>query len=176
MAVRDILLLGDPRLYEPSEPVREDEIDAILPVIADLQDTMLAFQERHGWGRAIAAVQIGVHKRIVCMNDGRPLAFLNPVLDDQSKERLTYWEDCMSFPELLVQLSIPRRCRLTYRDTDWNEHQFVAEDDYAGLIQHEVDHLDGILSVQRVLDDRSIALRRSRPEKDLALRGVFQAV
>lgn len=174
MPIRDILLLGDPRLFEPSEPVLEHEIDNVLPVIQDLHDTMLEFQRQHGWGRAIAAPQIGVHKRIVCMNVDRPLAFLNPVLDEHSEEHLTFWEDCMSFPELLVKLSNPCRCRLKYRDTDWNEHRVALEDDYAELLQHEVDHLDGILAVMRALDNRSIALRRARPEKALALRGAFR--
>lgn len=173
MGVRDILLLGDPRLYEISRPVDESEIDDVLPVIRDLHDTMRAFQDEHGWGRAIAAPQIGEPIRLVCMNVDRELAFINPVLHDHSEEHLTVWEDCMSFPELLVQLTNPRRCRMTYRDTAWREHTVELTDDYAELLQHEVDHLDGVLAVQRAIDDRSIALRRAMPPKELALRGTF---
>ena len=65
----------------------------------------------------------------------------------------------MSFPELLVQLSIPRRCRLTFRDTEWQEHRIVAEGDYAGLIQHEVDHLDGILFFERMTESDRLQCR-----------------
>jgi peptide deformylase len=173
MAVREILVLGDERLYRVSEEVQEGEVDAIREVVQDLHDTMLAFQQRHGWGRGIAAPQIGVGKRIVCMNVDRPLSFLNPVLHDHSADKMTFWEDCMSFPELLVQLENPRSCRLTYRDLDWREHHVHLEGDMAELLQHEVDHLDGILAVQRALDGRSIALRRARPAKDKLLTGVF---
>ena len=174
MAVREILLLGDPRLYEVSEPVRREEVQDLRDVVRDLHDTMREFRARHGWGRAIAAPQIGVHKRIVCMCVDEPLTFLNPELTEHSAERATFWEDCMSFPELLVRLQNPRSCRLRYRDLDWIEREARLSDDYAELLQHEVDHLDGVLAVQRALDDRSIALRRARPEKDLALRGSFR--
>ncbi len=176
MAVREILLLGAPELYERSEPVRKHEVGLVRPVIEDLHDTMRDFQERYGWGRAIAAPQIGVPLRVVCMCVDRPLAFINPVLDEHSDEQLTVWEDCMSFPELLVQLTNPRYCRLTYRDTEWQQHHVHLEDDYAELLQHEVDHLDGILAVQRALDDRSIALRRAMPDKGTTLRGVFREI
>ena len=176
MPVQEILLLGDPRLYERSTPVLAEEIESILPVIQDLHDTMAEFQKRHGWGRAIAAPQIGVHRRIVCMHVDEPLAFINPVIDQQSDEKMTFWEDCMSFPELLVKLENPRRCRLTFRDTKWQEHRFDLEDDFAELLQHEVDHLDGVLAVQRAIDSRSIALRRARPDKDIALRGTCREI
>lgn len=174
MAERDILLLGDERLYRPSSQVEEGEIDAIREVVQDLHDTMLAFQKRHGWGRAIAAPQIGVRKRIVCMNVDRPLSLVNPVLRDHSEEKAMFWEDCMSFPELLVQLENPYSCTLTYRDLEWREHHVYLEGDMAELLQHEVDHLDGILAVQRALDNRSIALRRARPAKKTRLTGVFR--
>ncbi len=173
MTVQTILLLGDPRLYQLSGPVAEHEVEELLPAIADLHDTMQDFQRRHGWGRAIAAPQIGVHKRIVCMYVDEPLTFINPVLDQHSEGRQEFWEDCMSFPELLVRLSNPCECRLSYRDTDWKQHRVQLEGDYAELLQHEVDHLDGVLSVQRALDDQSIVLRRAMPEKDVELRGTF---
>lgn len=176
MVVQTILLLGDPRLYQSSEPVAKHELEELLPVIADLHDTMQDFQQRHGWGRAIAAPQIGVHKRIVCMHVDEPLTFINPVLDQHSDECQEFWEDCMSFPELLVRLSNPSECRLTYRDTDWQQRRVQLSGDYAELLQHEVDHLDGTLAVQRALDDRSIVLRRALPEKSAKLRGLFRAL
>lgn len=174
MSAREILLLGDERLYRVSEEVREGEVHAIRDVVEDLHDTMAAFRRSHGWGRAIAAPQIGVSKRIVCMNVDTPLSLVNPVLYDHSAEKLTFWEDCMSFPELLVRLENPRSCRLIYRDLDWREHRVYLEGEMAELLQHEVDHLDGILAVQRVLDGRSIALRRARPAKSTRLSGIFR--
>jgi peptide deformylase len=176
MPARPILLLGDPALYRESTPVAPDEVESLKPVIRDLFDTMAAFQAEHGWGRAIAAPQIGVHRRIVCMNAGEEIAMINPVLDRHSEERMTFWEDCMSFPELLVQLSNPRSCRLRYRDEEWREHEVMLSGDFAELLQHEVDHLDGVLSVQRAIDDKSIVLRRAMPEKGLKLDGEFRRV
>lgn len=176
MAVREILLLGDPRLYQRCAPVTVHEVPSLHQAIEDLHDTMRAFQREHGWGRAIAAPQIGVHKRIVCMLawPDRPLTFLNPVLDEHSDEEREFWEDCMSFPELLVRLRNPVSCRLTYRDCDWQLRQVLLTEDYAELLQHEVDHLDGVLAVQRAIDDRSIALRRAMPAKELGLSGEFR--
>lgn len=171
MTERTILQLGDPRLYEASSPVRREELAELAPVIRDLHDTMRAFQARYGWGRAIAAPQIGVAKRIVCMNDGEARTLINPSIDDASAERMTHWEDCMSFPDLVVQLSNPRSCRLRYYDEEWQQHSVRLSEDYAELLQHEVDHLDGVLAVQRALDDRSFALRATRGPKDLRLRG-----
>ena len=176
MSVREILLLGNAQLYEVSRSVRRDELNEIAGIVVDLQDTMRAFQQRHGWGRAIAAPQIGVALRIVCMNVDREVALINPVIDEESDERMEFWEDCMSFPELLVRLENPVSCRLTYRDLDWNEHRVRLTEDYAELIQHEVDHLDGVLSIERALDDRAIALRRALPTKDLGLRGEFREI
>lgn len=174
MPVRPILLLGDARLYQPSTPVHEHEREAMRELATDLHDTMAAFQAEHGWGRAISAPQIGVHQRVVCMHVSEPLTMLNPVLDRHSDERLEHWEDCMSFPELLVRLHNPRSCRLRYRDLDWREHEVELTDDYAELLQHEVDHLDGVLSVERAIDARSIVLRRAMPAKPTQLRGEFR--
>lgn len=174
MPVRPILLLGDPRLYQVSATVLESEVHTLQDTITDLHDTMAAFQAEHGWGRAIAAPQIGVHKRIVCMNAGEPRTFINPEVFDHSEDTMEHWEDCMSFPELLVRLENPRTCRLRYRDPDWNEFEVELTEDYAELLQHEVDHLDGVLSVQRAKDAQSIALRRARPTKSAAIRGKFE--
>ena len=82
----------------------------------------------------------------------------------------------MSFPDLLVRLSNPRRCRLTYRDEAWREHVVELQDDFAELLQHEVDHLDGVLAVQRALDGQSFALRQTRPDKDLRFSGLFREI
>jgi hypothetical protein len=101
---------------------------------------------------------------------------INPVLSDFSEERMTVWEDCMSFPELLVKLSNPRCCRLTYRDEHWDEHVVELEDDFAELLQHEVDHLDGVLAVQRAIDGHAFALRQTMPGKDLEFKGHFQEI
>jgi len=179
MAVVPILLLGDVRLNEPSEAVTKDELSAIGPVVTDMHDTMADFQRRHGWGRAIAAPQIGVHKRIVCMNAGEPRTLLNPVLEPRgtgSEDFEEYWEDCMSFPDLMVRVRGARAFTLRYRDTDWTERTVELEGDFAHLIEHEVDHLDGTLAVQRAIAPGALALRTTQPAKDLTMRGHFRPV
>lgn len=176
MAVQPILLLGDARLYQPSTVVEQHELAGLRGVVEDLHDTMLAFRAEHGWGRAFAAPQIGVHRRIVCMHVDEPLTLINPELDCHSEELLEHWEDCMSFPELLVRLRNPVACRLRYRDLDWTEREAWLTEDYAELLQHEVDHLDGVLSISRAIDERSIVLRRAVPEKASVLRGALRPV
>ena len=160
MAMKEILLLGNPRLYEVSEPVSESDVDDLQGVIADLHDTMIGFKEKYGRGRAIAAPQIAVMKRLVYMHIDKPLVFFNPVLDQKSEQMMELWDDCMSFPELLVRVRRHRSCRVTFRDENWTERHMKLEGDLSELLQHEVDHLDGMLAVQRAIDGRSFALAR----------------
>jgi peptide deformylase len=170
MAAREILLLGNPDLYRTCSPVAREELSGLAQSVDDLHDTMSQFQREFGWGRAIAAPQIGVTRRIVCMRVDEAHTLFNPVLEPEDDERFEYWEDCMSFPELLVRVDAPVRAIVRYRDTEWTERRLRVEMDYAGMLQHEIDHLDGKLAVQRALDDRSFALRRACP-KDPAMRG-----
>lgn len=162
MAVREILLLGNPKLFEMCEPVQETQLEQITPIIQDLHDTLMAFREKYNAGRAIAAPQIGAMKRVVYMHIEEPVVFINPVLDLKSTEMMELWDDCMSFPELLVKVHRHQRCRITYRNENWEEHSMELEGDLSELLQHEVDHLDGILAVQRAIDDKSFALRSQR--------------
>ncbi len=162
MAAREILLLGNPKLFEMCEPVQETEIGQINPIIKDLHDTLMAFRQKYRAGRAIAAPQIGALKRVVYMHIDKPVVFINPVLDLKSAEMMELWDDCMSFPELLVKVHRHQRCRITYRDENWKEQRMPLEGDLSELLQHEVDHLDGILAVQRAIDHRSFALRSQR--------------
>ena len=159
MAVKQVILLGDPRLYEICEAVTENEIPALQQAVTDLHDTLMDCRRRIGAGRAIAAPQIGVLKRLVYMSIDRPTVFLNPVLDQLSDECFEMWDDCLSFPELLVRVSRHRRCRIRFRDMDWLEQEMWLEDDLSELLQHECDHLDGVLAVARAIDGQSFRLR-----------------
>jgi peptide deformylase len=125
---------------------------------------MMDFKATYNAGRAIAAPQIGVMKRLVYMHIDSPVVFINPIIDQQSEEMITLWDDCMSFPDLLVKLQRHKTCRITYRDLDWVEHSQELTDDLSELLQHECDHLDGVLAVSRAMDGSSFALRS---QKDL---------
>ena len=159
MAIREILLLGTPKLYEVCEPVREDELQGLEPVVQDLHDTMMDFKDRYGLGRAIAAPQIGVMKRLVYVFVESPSIFINPTIDQKSEEMVEMWDDCMSFPELVVKVRRHKRCRIAFRDENWTEQRTDLGEDLGELLQHEVDHLDGILAVQRAIDEKSFGLR-----------------
>ena len=162
MAIQEILLLGNPKLYQVCQPVQPDEVESIKKVVQDLHDTMMDFRATYNAGRAIAAPQIGVMKRLVYMHIDSPVVFINPVIDRQSEEMIALWDDCMSFPDLLVKLQRHKTCRITYRDLDWVEHSQTLTDDLSELLQHECDHLDGILAVARAMDGNSFALRSQK--------------
>ncbi len=158
---RTILLLGDPALYEVSEPVTEEELPQLRGVVEDLHDTLMAFRRKYHAGRAIAAPQIGVRKRLLYMCIDHPVVFLNPMLEPLGTETMEVMDDCMSFPGLLVKVQRARRCRIRYRDMDWNQQEMILEGDLSELLQHEYDHLDGILATMRAMDSRSYFLKEA---------------
>ena len=162
MPVKEVLKLGNPTLYELSQPVRKEEIQSLEPVIQDLHDTLMDFREHYGAGRAVAAPQIGVLKRLIYMHIDHPVVFLNPVLSNFSKEMMELWDDCLSFPDILVKVRRHKRCRITYRDKVWNEQTMELEGALSELLQHEADHLDGVLAVARAIDAHSFALRSEK--------------
>lgn len=159
----DVLLLGDPRLRVRSSDVERYDAQAFDALAATLE----AFRRTHGFGRAISAPQIGVAQRFIACNLGKgPFFLVNPVITWRSDETFTMWDDCMSFPDLLVRVSRNKSISLDYVDEHfqrktWNEmDQATAE-----LLQHEIDHLDGILAVDRALD-RDALVMRAQYEKD----------
>ena len=153
--IRKILLLGNPGLYKKSEIVSSDELEDMKVIEKDLHDTMMEYRRIHHAGRAIAAPQIGIHKRILYMNVGEPVLFINPVLEFPDDETMEVMDDCMSFPHLIVKVERHKRCRIYYRDRNWKECRVDLEGDLSELLQHEYDHLDGILATMRALDSRS---------------------
>ncbi len=162
MAVREILKLGNPFLYRISRPVGKREIPDLTSSFRDLEDTLLDFRKKHGFGRAIAAPQIGIDRRIIFLSIDRPTIIINPVLSHKSRDRIILWDDCMSFPELLVRVRRHKRICLRYKDVNWVDQIMVLENDRSELMQHECDHLNGILAVQRALDEYSFALASQR--------------
>ena len=111
---REILLLGNEELYQISEPVKPDEIETLKSVVQDLHDTLMDFREKYHAGRAIAAPQIGVKKRLLYMFIDKPVVFINPVLEFPDNEMMEVLDDCMSFPNLLVKVMRHKRCRIKY--------------------------------------------------------------
>lgn len=159
MALDRILQLGDPRLYEKAVPVFPEEVASLQTEIRELHALVKEFRARYGAGRAIAAPQIGLMKRIICYHVDQPVTMINPELTELSEEMMELWDDCMSFPNLLVRVRRHRQCVLTFRDENWQAHRWELRDDLSELFQHEYDHLEGILATQRAIDDRSFRWR-----------------
>ena len=157
---REILLIGDPRLYAVSEEVQEEELEALEPVFEDLFDCIRGIRRDFGFGRAIAAPQIGVQKRLICILTDKPYVIINPTLEFVGEEMMELMDDCMSFPNLLVKVRRYRHCILRYRDEHWQPQEKRMDDDMAELIQHEYDHLDGILATMRVVDNKSFIMKK----------------
>lgn len=153
--IKDILLLGDTRLYQTSQTVKQSEVPTLAPLIADLHDTLLHYRKTHGASRAIAAPQIGAPLRLLYMHIDAPVVFLNPALEFPDAEMMEVLDDCMSFPHLLVRVKRYKRCCIRYRDLQWQEQNMCLEGDLSELLQHEYDHLDGILATMRAIDSRA---------------------
>src|SRR5689334_16660340 len=148
MPVRRILQLGDPLLRAVSAAVRTArEAEAVFE---DLRDTLHEFQRTHGFGRGISAVQIGEPKRLIYIElEGRAYRLRNPEYEYQSAEKFQLWDDCFSFPELLVRLERCERVRVRYEDEEGATRVVAASGAFSELLQHEIDHLDGVLAIDR---------------------------
>lgn len=158
--VREILQLGNPVLRERSREITTPCEPAARQVLTDLRDTLHDFRRGHGFGRGISAVQIGELVRLIYIEiGGKSYALFNPRLVEQSPDKLTLWDDCFSFPNLVVRLVRAVRVRVAYADQDGAEQLLDAEGDFSELLQHELDHLDGVLAIDRAIDRNSFATR-----------------
>jgi peptide deformylase len=162
MPSREILQLGNPLLWQRSVEVDEIQSPEIESVIADLSNTLAAFREATGYGRGIAAPQIGVLKRVIFIRM-QPAGFCAPMINSQivwaSDGRVELWDDCFSFPDLMVRVSRAAEIRVDYQDERGLKQTIEAEGDLSELLQHEIDHLDGILAVQRAISPEAFATR-----------------
>ena len=155
MALLDIVIAPDPRLKQVSTDV-ERVSDDVLRLLDDMLETMYDAP-----GIGLAAIQVGVPKRLIVMDlagreeDPNPLFLINPVISDTSAEVATYEEGCLSIPEQYADVQRPARCTVTYLDRDGNAQVMKAEGLLATCVQHEMDHLNGILFI-----DHLSALRR----------------
>lgn len=168
MAIREIAKLGNPILRERAAEVAPDEIAA--PETQQLIDDMIETM-REASGAGIAAPQVSVSKRIVLVEVGHnprypdapqiPLTVLiNPEIEPLTDVRETGWEGCLSVDNLRGIVSRPLRIRVQHLDREGNPQDYIAEGFFARAIQHECDHLDGILYIDRVDDTRTLTQLR----------------
>ena len=160
--IREILKLGDPQLYEVSEPVAAADMPFVGGWVEDLHDTLMEYRRIYGAGRAVAAPQIGIRKRLLYMYLDKPYVFINPVMMFPDEEMYELLDDCMSFPGLMVKVRRYRRAVIRYEDLQGERQEMVLEGDLSELLQHEYDHLDGILATMRAVDDRSLIMAQMK--------------
>lgn len=168
MTIRPILTAPDPRLKAVSEPVAKVD-DEIRKLADDLLDSMYAAD-----GIGLAAVQVGVPKRMLVMdiaqaNGGRePMVFINPKILWASEEMAKAEEGCLSVPEIWDDVERPAKIRAEYQDRDGKVQTLEADGLLACCLQHEMDHLDGVLFLDHLSKlKRSIALRKLTKAKRL---------
>ena len=154
-SIHDILKLGDPRLYEVCAPVLKTDLPLVPEWTQQLHDAMEDIRRVYGFGRGIAAPQLGIMKRMFYLNLDRPYIILNPELKGLSEELFELWDDCMSFPNLLVKVKRHQSLTLEYLDENWEKQSWAVEGAISELIQHEYDHLDGVLCTMRAIDEKS---------------------
>lgn len=158
MAIRDVLRMGHPVLLRKAEPVTVFDTPELHALITDMQETMAAKN-----GAGIAAPQIGESLRVVIFGlthspryphaEPVPMTVLiNPTIEPLTTETESYWEGCLSLPGMRGW--VPRVKAIRYTGFDVTGQQFVREVDgfHARVVQHECDHLDGVLYPQRIID------------------------
>jgi len=144
-----ILLLGDKRLRAKCKEVYKHEVDGLQVEIDGMHSLITQFRAKYGLGRGIAAPQIGCMKRIVCLNLEQPMVLFNPVIVSASEDMFDLWDDCMSFPNLFVKVKRHKSIAIEYHNESWEKEVWHLEDGLSELMQHEIDHLDGILAIDR---------------------------
>ncbi len=172
MSIRPILTAPDPRLKAVSEPVSRVDGD-IRKLIDEMLESMYAAE-----GIGLAAVQVGVPRRVLVMDlaqkEGRrePRAYINPKILWASEETEIVQEGCLSVPDIWEDVERPSRIRAEFLDRDGKPQTLEADGLLATCLQHEMDHLDGILFVDHLSKlKRSIALRKLQKAKRLQKAG-----
>jgi len=162
MAIRRIRQLGDPILRVRCERTQDPKSPAIRLVADDLRDTLKAARKRYDMGRAMAAPQIGAPVRVIVVEIPKQMRWVmvNPEITDVGPDDFLVWDDCFCFPNLLVHVSRAYQITVTWQDINGDTHTEQLEGPMAELVQHEIDHLDGILAVDRATGLDPFAFRR----------------
>jgi peptide deformylase len=169
MALLPILTAPDPRLKQTSQPVKQ--VDAgVRRLMDDMLETMYQAP-----GIGLAAPQVGVLKRVIVLDIARegdepqPLRLANPEVVWVSDEDVTYSEGCLSVPEHYADVARPKACRVKYLDHENKAREIAAEGLLATCLQHEIDHLDGVLFIDHLTSlKRNIILRKLLKAKKAA--------
>ncbi|WP_455140941.1 peptide deformylase [Candidatus Hodarchaeum mangrovi] len=159
MPIKPVLLLGNPQLREISKEITKYD-DELEQIILDLRDTLSNLQKTKNIGRALAAPQIGYKKRVIYFNlPDNDFAMINPVILFKSSDKFQVWDSCFSFDvAFFVQILRHKEIQVEFM-TENGKQTHVYVEDLAELVQHEIDHLDGILATDHLTDVSQIIMR-----------------
>jgi len=163
MAIRTILQLGDPGLRAVAKKVSDPAAEEIRALVEDLADTLAYWRKTTGYGRGIAAPQIGANLRVIFLKlpGEEPWPLVNPEITWRSEDKIVVWDACLSFLSIFMQVERNQEITVRYQDlrAEWHEVRATEERNLSELLQHEIDHLDGILAVDRITDMRTMCTR-----------------
>ena len=159
-------MIGNPILREKSSKVSDFGED-LLGIIQDLRDTLTHLQEVKNIGRALAAPQIGHMKQVIYYGlPKNPFIMVNPEIVSKSEEEFWVWDSCFSFDvAFFVEILRHKKIQVNYQDENGEIHMKDFDNDMSELIQHETDHLHGILATDHLTDVKRIILRQEWEER-----------
>jgi len=163
MAIRAVRQLGDPALRQVCATVPDATAPEIRALVSDLSDTLAFWRDTTGYGRGIAAPQIGVAQRVIFLRlpGEEPWPLINPEIAERSAERIVVWDACLSFLSIFMEVERNRDITVRYQDLlgEWQETRAGELRNLSELLQHEIDHLDGVLCIDRVTDVKTICTK-----------------
>ena len=163
MPIREVLQLGDPLLRERCLPAADPCSAEVRELVQDLADTLAHWRAKTGYGRGIAAPQLGVLMRVIFLKlpGADPWPLINPEIIERSEDKIIVWDAGLSFLSIFMKVERHREIMVRYQNLAGKRLEFHAGDerDLSELLQHEVDHLDGILAIDRVVDVKTICTR-----------------
>lgn len=177
MAILEIIELPNPLLKKKSKPINKID-DDIKRLAMDMLETMY-----HAPGVGLAAPQVGVLKRLIVLDPyhedspDKAVVMINPEILEKSEETVVCPEGCLSVPEYQSEVERPEKIKVTWLDLEGKRHEVVSDDFFARVVQHEVDHLDGVLFIDRIsrikrnMVNKKLRKRQLDKEKDILENG-----
>jgi peptide deformylase len=160
MTIKEVLLLGNPKLREKSSRIKDFKND-FKDNLNNLSDTLIYLQKEKQIGRALAAPQIGWMKKVIFYNLPEQAFFMiNPKILWKSEEMIEVWDSCFCFDvAFFIGIKRYREIKVQYLDKEGNKKSELFSDDLSELVQHEIDHLNGVLATDHLNDPIKIIMR-----------------
>src|SRR5260370_13497959 len=172
MSVRTVLQLGDPGLRQVAARVDDPAVPEICMLVEDLADTVAFWRKTTGYGRGIAAPQIGVNVRVIFLKlpGEEPWPLVNPEITSRSPEKIVVWDACLSFLSIFMQVERHQEITVRYQDlqADWRKVHPSEERTRSELLQLYIDPLDSILAVDRITYMKTMCTREEFEKRDRA--------